>query len=169
MKKTEDRIHRLEQKVKGLTIALCGLSVLFCFSVLTGNMRVFNTPHAAARNVPESIEAQAFILKDKEGNIRGMWSAEDLTSTFAIAYKEKYPSIVMAVSEKAATVTVSDRLQNQVAIGVNDKQRSVTVGNKNWQTLVGLIATNKEARMELSSQQGKRIISTEQQKTPAKK
>lgn len=161
MTKTEERIAKLEGKVRGLSIVVVLLSTLFCYSVMSGNLTIAGKGVAAKVVPPEAIEAQAFVLKDKNGNIRGMWSAEDLTSTFAIAYKEKYPSIVMSVSEKAATINVSDRLQNQVAIGVNDKQRSIIVGNKNWQTLVGLISTNKEARVELSSQLVKRILSTD--------
>lgn len=167
MKSLEKRIEILEGKVKVLTCMVILFGLLFGLSLMVGPTSLA-TQAGAAASAPKVVEAEAFILKDREGNIRGMWSAEDLTTTFAVAYKEQYPSIVLSVSEKAATMNIRDRLQNQVAIGVNDQRRSLIVGNKNWKTLIGMTATNTKAELEVSSQAFRQVITTEPKKSGAK-
>ena len=129
MQVLEDRIKYLEKRVGFLNkviVLTCILLVSFVF------FRAFElelgTQASAqggfvieASKVPALIEAQSFVLKDRDGNIRGMWSADDASTTLASAYKGQLPAVVIKVDKKDAFVSVNGSDNNKAVLGIDEQ------------------------------------------------
>ena len=82
---------------------------------------------AVAKKDPKVVEGEVFILKDSQGNIRGVWSADDETTSFAMTYKENHPIIGMAVDQSNATVSLTDARQGKISLSLADSIRSISI------------------------------------------
>ncbi len=161
----EKSISTLELKVKKLSYAVIGLSVMLCISIFS-NLFELDVADASAQgyiitppNVPMAVEAQSFILKDAQGNIRGMWSAEDKNTTFATSFKGNKPFISLQADDDKATLTMGDKKNNQIFLTSSTQNgQSLTMGNiNNASHNVLLSHVNDEANFELISAKTSRI------------
>ena len=73
------------------------------------------------------VEGQIFILKDAQGNIRGVWSADDETTSFSMTYKKNHPIIGMAVDQANATMSLTDSRQGKISLSLADSIRSLSI------------------------------------------
>lgn len=76
---------------------------------------------------PKVVEGEIFILKDSQGNIRGVWTADDETTSFAMTYKEDVPIIGMSVDQSSAVMTLKDSRGGKIALSLANSIRSVSV------------------------------------------
>lgn len=76
---------------------------------------------------PKVVEGEIFILKDSQGNIRGVWSADDETTSLAMTYKENHPIIGMAVDQSNATLSLTDSRQGKISLSLADSIRSISI------------------------------------------
>ncbi len=190
MQEIEKRLLELEKKVKKLNLTVTVLSTLFVMAVGFGKISFENasyaqkirrdTPDVATSSIPNQfgygqqsnprvIEAEAFVLKDKNGKLRGMWSAESNNTTFAFAYKEKDPSIVMSVGDNYASLALNDERNNKVSLGVNNKFRSISItddkeGNRFYvgatdENTVSELLAKKEVKVSVSGKESIKIES----------
>ena len=79
--------------------------------------------------VPSVVEAEVFLLKDSSGKIRGIWSADDDTTSFAMMHKEKNPIIAMAVDSQNASLSLTDVLGGKISVSLNDSIRSIAIAD----------------------------------------
>ncbi len=166
MQNIQQAISTLEHKVKKMTIAIIILASALSISIFS---RFFDVGLSSAQaqsgyaiahpNIPVAIEAQSFVLKDKLGNIRGMWSADDNSTTFATSYNKEQSFISMNVNKDDATLTISDERNNQIFLtSSNTKGQSLTMGNiHNPSHNVLLGYNNDETNFELMSRNFSRI------------
>lgn len=82
-----------------------------------------------AAGVPVVIEAEAFILKDSFGRIRGVWTADDEATTFALMHKDKLPIMAMAVDNKNASLSLTDVYSGKISLSLNNSVRSISVSD----------------------------------------
>ena len=76
---------------------------------------------------PKVVEGEIFILKDSQGNIRGVWTADDETTSFAMTYKEDVPIIGMSVDQSSAVLSLKDSRGGKIALSLANSIRSVSV------------------------------------------
>ena len=135
MENLELRIQKLEKKYNTLKYLVTGL---MCFAVYTGLTGIKTNTAAFAQQkgaeidkeeagVPIVVEAEVFLLKDSAGNIRGVWTADNDTTSFAMMHKNKYPIIAMAVDRKNATFSLTDVYSGKISLGLTDSIRSIAV------------------------------------------
>ena len=144
MENLELRIQKLEKKYRTLKYLVTGL---MCFAVYTGltgatmNSSAFaqQKSNKSARNqksdeiskedagIPVVVEAEVFLLKDSDGNIRGVWTADNESTSFAMMHKDKYPIIAMAVDRKNATFSLTDVYAGKISLGLTDSIRSIAI------------------------------------------
>lgn len=82
-----------------------------------------------AAGVPVVVEAEAFILKDSFGRIRGVWTADDEATTFALMHKDKLPIMAMAVDNKNASLSLTDVYSGKISLSLNNSVRSISVSD----------------------------------------
>lgn len=135
MENLELRIQLLEKKYRTLKYLVAGLT---CFAVYTGLAGApVNTSFAQQKNdeeikkadagIPVVVEAEVFMLKDAAGNIRGIWTADNDTTSFAMMHKDKYPIAAMAVDRKNATLSLTDVYAGKISLGLTDSIRSIAI------------------------------------------
>lgn len=138
MENLELRIQKLEKKYRTLKYLVTGLT---CFALYTGvtglsvKTSAFAQQEAAQKNemsrrdagIPVVVEAEVFLLRDSVGNIRGVWTADDETTSFAMMHKDKYPIIAMAVDRKNATFSLTDVYAGKISLGLTDSIRSIAI------------------------------------------
>ncbi len=135
MENLELRIQQLEKKYRTLKYLVTGLT---CFAVYTGLAGApVNTSFAqqkkdeeiskADAGIPVVVEAEVFMLKDSAGNIRGIWTADNDTTSFAMMHKDKYPIAAMAVDRKNATLSLTDVYAGKISLGLTDSIRSIAI------------------------------------------
>ena len=136
MENLELRIQKLEKKYRALKYSVVFLMCFVAYAGLNGttgvNLSAFaqQNPDADARaeaGIPTVVEAEVFLLKDNRGNIRGVWTADDTTTSFAMMHQEKYPIIAMAVDRKNASLSLTDVYGGKISVGLNDSIRSVAI------------------------------------------
>lgn len=135
MENLELRIQQLEKKYRTLKYLVTGLT---CFAVYTGLAGApVNTSFAQQKKdeeinktdagIPVVVEAEVFMLKDAAGNIRGIWTADNDTTSFAMMHKDKYPIAAMAVDRKNATLSLTDVYAGKISLGLTDSIRSIAI------------------------------------------
>ncbi|MBO4520497.1 MAG: hypothetical protein J5787_04760 [Alphaproteobacteria bacterium] len=137
MENLELRIQKLEKKYNTLKYSVLFLMCFAAYAGMSGTTKLSVSAHAqqrseaskekAAAGVPLVVEAEVFLLKDAAGKIRGVWSADDTTTSFAMMHKDKYPIIAMAVDRKNASMSLTDVYSGKISIGLNDSIRSVAI------------------------------------------
>lgn len=97
--------------------------------------------------IPVVVEAEVFLLKDSKGNIRGVWTADDEATSFAMMHKEKQPIIAMAVDSKNASMSLTDVYSGKISMGLTDSIRSFTImdDTKKNNIYLGLTASGEAA------------------------
>lgn len=138
MENLELRIQKLEKKYRILKYSVISL---MCFTIYAGLSGTAKGPFAFAQQriqsedqkareeagIPQVVEAEVFLLKDATGHIRGVWAADNTTTSFAMMHKEKYPLIAMAVDRKNASMSLTDVYSGKISIGSTDSIRSMTI------------------------------------------
>lgn len=135
MENLELRIQQLEKKYRTLKYLVTGLT---CFAVYTGLAGApVNTSFAQSKKaeeinktdagIPVVVEAEVFMLKDAAGNIRGIWTADNDTTSFAMMHKDKYPIAAIAVDRKNATLSLTDVYAGKISLGLTDSIRSIAI------------------------------------------
>jgi len=158
MENLELRLQKLEKKYRTLKYSVL---FLMCFAVyvgINGTARISvsafaqQEPNSAAAEkeaagVPLVVEAEVFLLKDSSGKIRGVWSADDNTTSFAMMHKDKYPIIAMAVDRKNASMSLTDVYSGKISIGLNNSIRSIAIADdtKKNNIYLGLTGTGEAA------------------------
>ena len=138
MENLELRIQKLEKKCRALKYSVLSLMCFAAYAGLSGSVTINSSAHAQqqqnahqaekeAAGVPVVVEAEVFLLKDSAGNIRGIWSADDNTTSFAMMHKEKNPIIAMAVDYKNASLSLTDAYGGKISVGLNDAIRSLAI------------------------------------------
>ena len=144
MEDLEQRIRKLEKKYRTLKYSVLGL---FCFAAYAGlsgatmNTAAFAQQKPAEKSaedaakgiskeeagIPVVVEAEVFLLKDSSGNIRGVWTADGDTTSFAMMHKDKFPIAAMAVDRKNASLSMTDVYGGKISLGLADSVRSVSI------------------------------------------
>lgn len=135
MQDLELRVQTLEQKCRTLKRYVVGLTCCAVLAALSGAASLNRSANAAGEEeidpkdigIPAVVEAQVFMLKDSAGNIRGIWNADDTTTSFAMMHKGKFPIIAMAVDNKNASMSLTDVYKGKINIGLNNSIRSMSV------------------------------------------
>lgn len=135
MQDLELRVQTLEQKCRTLKRYVVGLTCCAVLAALSGAASLNRSANAAGEEeidpkdigIPAVVEAQVFMLKDSSGNIRGIWNADDTTTSFAMMHKGKFPIIAMAVDNKNASMSLTDVYKGKINIGLNNSIRSMSV------------------------------------------
>ncbi|MGN1079871.1 MAG: hypothetical protein ACI4TE_06835 [Alphaproteobacteria bacterium] len=142
MENLEVRIQKLEKKYRTLKYLVTGLMCFAAYTGLTGttmNSSAFaqqKKGQAAKQGeeidkkdagIPVVVEAEVFLLKDSAGNIRGVWTADNDTTSFAMMHKDKYPIAAMAVDRKNATLSLTDVYAGKISLGLTDSIRSISI------------------------------------------
>ena len=135
MQDLELRVQTLEQKCRTLKRYVVGLTCCAVLAALSGAASLNRSANAAGEEeidpkdigIPSVVEAQVFMLKDSSGNIRGIWNADDTTTSFAMMHKGKFPIIAMAVDNKNASMSLTDVYKGKINIGLNNSIRSMSV------------------------------------------
>ncbi|MCQ2966612.1 MAG: hypothetical protein MJ250_07765 [Alphaproteobacteria bacterium] len=137
MQDLEQRLQQLEKKCKNMRRALVALTGVTILTVLSGAVSPRLSAIAAEEEkvnpkdigIPTIVEAQIFMLKDSEGNIRGIWTADDTTTSFAMMQKGKFPIISMAVDNKNASMSLTDVYKGKISLGLNNSVRSISLSD----------------------------------------
>ena len=124
MQDLELRVQTLEQKCRTLKRYVVGLTCCAVLAALSGAASLNRSANAAGEEeidpkdigIPAVVEAQVFMLKDSSGNIRGIWNADDTTTSFAMMHKGKFPIIAMAVDNKNASMSLTDVYKGKINI-----------------------------------------------------
>ena len=157
MENLELRIQKLEQKYRKLKYSVLFLTGFAVYAGLSGTATIGSLAVAQQKNaaktekeaagVPVVVEAEVFLLKDAAGNIRGVWSVDGDTTSFAMKYKEKYPIIAMAVDRKNASMSLTDVYGGKISVGLNDSIRSIAImdDTKKNNIYLGLTGTGEAA------------------------
>ena len=138
MENLELRIQKLEKKYRTLKYLVTGL---MCFAVYTGlngasmNLSAFaqqkenqgDEINKKDAGIPLVVEAEVFLLKDSGGNIRGVWTADEATTSFAMMHKDKYPIAAMSVDHKNAVLSLTDVYAGKISVGLTDSIRSIAI------------------------------------------
>ena len=136
MENLELRIQKLEKKYRVLKYSVLFLMCFTAYAGLNGKIAVNSSAHAQQNpdqiskddaGIPSVVEAEVFLLKDTAGNIRGIWSADEDTTSFAMMHKDKYPIIAMAVDSKNASMSLTDVYGGKISAGLNDSVRSIAI------------------------------------------
>lgn len=156
MENLELRIQKLEQKYRVLKYSVVFLMCFAAYAGLSGKTTVGSSALAQqgpgqsikeAAGIPTVVEAEVFLLKDSEGAIRGVWTADSDATSFAMMHKQKYPIIAMAVDRKNASMSLTDVYSGKISIGLNDSIRSVAImdDTKRNNIYLGLTGTGAAA------------------------
>ncbi len=137
MNEMELRIQNLEKKYRTLQYSVVGLMCFAAYVGLTGttvNLSALAQQQQPAKEiskeeagVPVVVEAEVFLLKDSAGNIRGVWTADDEATSFAMMHKDKYPIAAIAVDRKNATLSLTDVYAGKISMGLTDSIRSIAI------------------------------------------
>lgn len=161
MENLELRIQKLEKKYRTLKYLVTGLMCFAAYTGLTGASMNLSAV-AQQRNqgginkkdagIPVVVEAEAFLLKDTEGNIRGVWTADDATTSFAMMHQGKYPIAAIAVDRKNAVFSLTDAYAGKISVGLTDSIRSIAImdDTKKNNIYLGLTGSG-EASLDLVS------------------
>lgn len=135
MQDLELRVQTLEKKCRALKQYVVGLTCCAVLAAMSGAVSLNRSAKADAGDeinpkdigIPAVVEAQVFMLKDAAGNIRGIWNADDATTSFAMMHKGKFPIIAMAVDNKNASMALTDVYKGKINIGLSNSIRSMSV------------------------------------------
>lgn len=135
MQDLELRVQTLEKKCRALKQYVVGLTCCAVLAAMSGAVSLNRSAKADAGDeinpkdigIPAVVEAQVFMLKDSAGNIRGIWNADDATTSFAMMHKGKFPIIAMAVDNKNASMSLTDVYKGKINIGLSNSIRSMSV------------------------------------------
>lgn len=135
MQDLELRVQTLEKKCRALKQYVVGLTCCAVLAAMSGAVSLNRSAKADAGDeinpkdigIPAVVEAQVFMLKDAAGNIRGIWNADDATTSFAMMHKGKFPIIAMAVDNKNASMSLTDVYKGKINIGLSNSIRSMSV------------------------------------------
>lgn len=135
MQDLELRVQTLEKKCRALKQYVVGLTCCAVLAAMSGAVSLNRSANAADGDnidpkdigIPAVVEAQVFMLKDSAGNIRGIWNADDSTTSFAMMHKGKFPIIAMAVDNKNASMSLTDVYKGKINIGLSNSIRSMSV------------------------------------------
>ena len=145
MENLETRVQHLEKKCRFLTRSVAALVCFAAYASFSGGLTI-NRPATAQASpedqlkaavqafskegeakIPAVVEAQVFVLKDDEGQIRGVWSADNQTTSFAMMHKGKFPVAAMSVDEKNASLSLTDVYQGKINMSLVNSVRSISV------------------------------------------
>lgn len=135
MQDLELRVQTLEKKCRALKQYVVGLTCCAVLAAMSGAVSLNRSAKADAGDeinpkdigIPAVVEAQVFMLKDAAGKIRGIWNADDATTSFAMMHKGKFPIIAMAVDNKNASMALTDVYKGKINIGLSNSIRSMSV------------------------------------------
>ena len=135
MQDLELRVQILEKKCRALKQYVVGLTCCAVLAATSGAVSLNRSAKADDADninpkdigIPAVVEAQVFMLKDSAGNIRGIWNADDATTSFAMMHKGKFPLIAMAVDNKNASMSLTDVYKGKINIGLSNSIRSMSV------------------------------------------
>lgn len=160
MQDLELRVQTLEKKCRALKQYVVGLTCCAVLAAMSGAVSLNRSAKADAGDeinpkdigIPAVVEAQVFMLKDAAGNIRGIWNADDATTSFAMMHKGKFPIIAMAVDNKNASMALTDVYKGKINIGLSNSIRSMSVTDDTGQNNIylGLTGTG-EASIDMVS------------------
>ena len=166
MENLELRIQKLERKYSTLKYSVLFLMCFAAYAGVSGAVKVGSSAFAQQRGdystlptyeristekdeagIPIVVEAEVFLLKDSEGNIRGVWTADDEATSFAMMHKDKYPIIAMAVDSQNASMSLTDVYSGKISLGLNNSIRSlaITDDSKKNNIYLGLTGTGEAA------------------------
>lgn len=172
MENLELRIEKLEKKYRTLTHCLAALMCFVAYAGFSGALTMNRlakaqtaggAPAAAPADgaqegdgvqlkIPTVVEAQVFVLKDSEGRIRGVWNADDQTTSFAMMHKEKYPIAAISVDRKNASFSLTDVYKGKINLSLVNSVRSVSVTDDTNDNNIYLgLSGNGEASFDMVS------------------
>ena len=168
MDNMETRVAVLEKKVKYLSAGIVTICFFLIGVIVFGNIsfenyataqqirrdnEVYTSSIPSGQNATaQEIRARAFVLVDARGKTRGMWTAENNNTTLGLGYGDnKDPSVVLSVGEDYASVVVSDRNGNAVAMSSDEKLRSVAITENQDGNRVYLGSSGRETMVEFKS------------------
>ncbi len=176
MENLELRIEKLEKRYRTLTHCLAVLMCFIAYAGFSGALTMNRlakaqtaggapgTPAAAPADgaeegaggvqlkIPTVVEAQVFVLKDSEGRIRGVWNADDQTTSFAMMHKEKYPIAAISVDRKNASFSLTDVYKGKINLGLVNSVRSISLTDDTNDNNIYLgLSGNGEASFDMVS------------------
>jgi len=168
----EMRIAVLERKVRYLSVGIVTIGVFLIGAIILGNIsfensavaqqirrdnEVYTSSIPSGQNTMQEVKARAFVLVDAKGKTRGMWTAENNNTTLGLGYANKDPSVVLSVGEDYATVNVSDKSGNTVAIAADEKFRSIVIAENRDGNRVYLGSSGRDTIAEFKSTKSTRL------------
>ncbi len=172
MDNMEIRVAVLEKKVKYLSAGIVTICFFLIGVIVFGNIsfenyaaaqqirrdnEVYTSSIPAGQNTVQEVRARAFVLIDAKGKTRGMWTAENNNTTLGLGYANKDPSVVLSVGEDYASVIVSDKSGNTVAMSSDDKLRSVAITENQDGNRVYLGTSGKDTIAEFKATKSTRL------------
>ncbi|MCQ2913684.1 MAG: hypothetical protein MJ247_00625 [Alphaproteobacteria bacterium] len=159
MQDLEYRVEKLEKKCRTLKRCVIGLTCCAVLAGLSGRASVNTNANAAGEEltakdvgIPSIVEAQIFMLKDSGGNIRGIWTADDMTTSFAMMHKGKFPIISMAVDNKNASMSLTDVYKGKINLGLQNNIRSISVADETGKNNIYMgLSGSGEASLDMVS------------------
>lgn len=175
MENLELRIENLEKKCRTLTHCLVALMCFTAYAGFSGALTMnrlakaqtaggtAGAPAAAPADgaqeasgvqlkIPTVVEAQVFVLKDSEGRIRGVWNADDQTTSFAMMHKEKYPIAAISVDRKNASFSLTDVYKGKINLSLVNSVRSISLtDDTNDNNIYMGLSGNGEASFDMVS------------------
>lgn len=164
MENLELRVRKLEKKYNFLKNSVLFLMFFAAYAGVTGTAKIDFPAFAQQKSgagkaeaeqqkakeeagIPVVVEAEVFLLKDAKGNVRGIWTADDDTTSFAMMHLDKYPIIAMAVDSKNASLSLTDTYSGKISLGLTDSIRSFSImdDTKKNNIYLGLTGTGEAA------------------------
>ncbi len=151
MENLESRVQHLEKKCRILTRSVAALACFAAYAAFSGGLTMNKNATAQSaqsaqeaqlsaalkayssgkegepQKIPTVVEAQVFVLKDSSGQIRGVWNADEQTTSFAMMHKGKFPVAVMSVDDKNASLSLTDVYQGKINMSLVNSVRSISV------------------------------------------
>lgn len=173
MENLETRVQHLEKRCRILTRSVAALVCFAAYASFSGGLTInrsatAQSPEAEQLNaalqsyssgkegeeqkIPTVVEAQVFVLKDSTGQIRGVWNADNQTTSFAMMHKGKFPVAAISVDDKNASLSLTDVYQGKINMSLVNSVRSISVTDdtKNNNIYLGLTG-NGAASIDLVS------------------
>lgn len=160
MENLETRVQHLEKRCRILTRSVAALVCFAAYASFSGGLTInrsatAQSPEAGQLNaalqsyssgegeeqkIPTVVEAQVFVLKDSTGQIRGVWNADNQTTSFAMMHKGKFPVAAISVDDKNASFSLTDVYQGKINMSLVNSVRSISVTDdtKNNNIYLGL-------------------------------
>lgn len=148
MENLESRVQHLEKKCRILTRSVAALACFAAYAAFSGGLTMNKNATAQSaqdaqlsaalkaysagkegepQKIPTVVEAQVFVLKDSSGQIRGVWNADEQTTSFAMMHKGKFPVAAMSVDDKNASLSLTDVYQGKINMSLVNSVRSISV------------------------------------------